>query len=314
MEHYFKKKVTIIGVGYVGATIAYALSVRNIANEIVLVDIDKEKVLGEAMDIRHGIPFIGTSDVVVGDYCNCQDSNLIIICAGRGRVPGESRRDLARGNIGIIRDVLNELRKYYNGGTILIVSNPVDIITYEVEKLMGLPNGKVFGTGCILDTSRLTYLISSYVNLSTETVKCNIVGEHGENQIPIWSGLSIAGVPIVDYCSKVGISWGNEIRDKFYNTVKDMGGEIIKRKGRTHYGIATCVCYLANAVLNQIPTIAPVTSVLQGEYGITNVAMSMPSIVGINGVERRLEERWSDDELNRFKESAIKLQKFMGEC
>lgn len=306
-----RKRAVIVGVGYVGATIAYALTVRNIADEIVLIDTDKEKTEGEALDIKHGIPYFGVSNITVGDYADCKDSDIIIICAGRGRKPGQSRRDLAESNIAVMRDIVAELKKYYTRGAILVVSNPVDILTYAVEKMMGLPNGVVFGTGCILDVSRLSCLIADYINLSAEAVKCSIVGEHGDNQIAIWSRLAIAGVPIDEYCRSVGIEWNGEIRSALFDSVKNMGGNIIKAKGRTHYGIATCVCYLAGAVLDQSLTIACVSSTLNGEYGVNDVALSVPSIIGVNGVERRLEEKWADDEHDGFVQSANRLKKFM---
>ena len=307
-----RKRAAIIGVGYVGATIAYALAVRNIANEIVLVDIDKTKTQGEALDINHGIPYFGVSNVVVGDYSYCADCDLIIICAGKGRTPGQSRRDLVSGNIAVMDDIIKKLEKYYTRGAILVVSNPVDILTYYVQKRTRLANGMVFGTGCVLDASRLTCLISNYINLSTDVVKCAVVGEHGEDQAPIWSRLSIAGVPIAEYCASVGLKWNEIVRAELCNSVISMGGDIIKAKGRTHYGIATCVCYLANAVLNQSLTIACVSSVLEGEYGVRDIAMSVPSIVGVNGVERRIVEKWSDDEMMRFNSCADKIKKFMG--
>lgn len=306
-----KRKVAVIGVGFVGASIAYSLTVRNIAREIVLIDKDVQKAEGEALDIRHGIPYIGASSVYVGDYADCADCDLIIICAGRNRKVGENRLDLASGNIGIIRDVIRSLSRYYSHGAIMIVSNPIDILTYTVDKMMELPNGMVFGTGCILDTSRLTSCIADYISLNTEVVKGFMVGEHGDAQIPIWSRLSIAGVPMDEYCETVGLPWGEREKAEMYSKVKNMGAQIIRNKGKTHYGIATCVCYLASAVLNQRLTIVSVSTTLQGEYGVRDTALSVPSIVGVNGVERRLEERWSDEEFAAFKESAKNLREFL---
>lgn len=298
------RKVAIIGAGYVGASIAYALTIRDLASEIVLVDIDQKKASGEALDIQHGIPYMGTSSVRAGGYEDCKNCDLIIITAGRNRHVGEERLDMIEDNIGTMKDVVDEIKKYYTHGAILVVSNPVDILTYKCAEWMDLPNGKVFGTGCILDTSRLVRSIANYTNLNIEAIKCNIVGEHGSSQFPVWSRLSIAGLPMLEYCENVGLAWDKEQKDKLYNQVKNMGSEIIGDKGRTHYGIATCVCSLADAVLNQRLTIAPVTSPLQGEYGIENVALSLPSIVGVNGVEHRLEEKWLKEERNKLLKSA----------
>lgn len=302
------RKVVIIGAGNVGASIAYALTVRNLAREIVLIDKVKAHATGEALDIQHGIPYMGMSSVRSGNYEDCADCDLIIITAGRNRKVGESRLDLVKDNVEILEDVVGKIKKYYTRGVILIVANPVDILTYRCEKLMGLPEGRVFGTGNILDTSRLVRLVADYTGLNTEMIRVNIVGEHGDGQIPIWSMLTIAGIPIKEYCQKVGLEWNSSIRIEMENKVKYLGAEIIKGKGKTHYGIATCVCYIAEAVLNQRLTIAPVTSVIKGEYGIHDVAMSLPSIIGVNGIERRLEEEWTEFEFQRFKESAEKLK------
>jgi len=302
------RKVAIVGAGYVGASIAYALTIRNLASRIVLIDIDHKKARGEALDIQHGIPYMGTSSVRAGDYSDCANCDLIIITAGRSRRPGETRLDMIADNIGILKEATDEIKRYYTHGVIMVVSNPVDILTYKVSEWMDLPNGKVFGTGCILDTSRLVRAIADYTDINIEAIKCNIVGEHGDTQFPLWSRLSIAGIPMDEYCGNVGLEWGDAQKDALYNTVRGMGAGIIEAKGRTHYGIATCVCSLADAVLNQRLTIAPVTSTLTGEYGIKDVAISVPSIVGVNGVERRLEEKLSDEEYGKLKKSADKMR------
>ena len=203
--------------------------------------------------------------------------------------------------------MVDQLKQYYTRGVIMMVSNPVDVLVWQCARWMDLPNGMVLGTGCVLDTSRLTRLIADYTRLNTEVVKTTIVGEHGDAQIPIWSRTSIAGVPIEEYCENVGLSWTEREREMLSNKVRTMGAEIISDKGKTHYGIATCVCYLAQAVLNQRLTIAPVSTVFQGEYGIENVSLSVPSIIGVNGVEKRLEERWAADEFERFRTAAKKM-------
>ena len=307
------RKVAIIGSGFVGASIAYALTIRDLASEIVLVDSDSKKASGEALDIQHGIPYMGTSAVRAGDYCDCKNCDLIIITAGRNRRVGEDRLDLISDNIGTMKAVVDKIKPYYTHGVIMVVSNPVDILTYKCSEWMDLPNGKVFGTGCILDTSRLVRSIANYTNLNIEAIKCNIVGEHGSSQFPVWSRLSIAGIPMKEYCNSVGLPWGADQKEEIYNQVKNMGAEIIADKGKTHYGIATCVCSLADAVLNQRLTVAPVTSPLQGEYGIEGVSLSIPSIVGVNGVEHRLEEKWTKEERRRLQDCADKLKRALRE-
>lgn len=302
------RRVVIVGAGYVGASIAYALTITNLAREIILIDVDKQKAIGESLDIQHGIPYMGVSKVRAGGYEDCAESDLIIVTAGRNRRVGETRLDMIADNIGTIRDVAEKIRPHYNHGPIIIVSNPVDILTWECDRILGLPNGRVFGTGCILDTSRLIRSIARYTHLKIEAIKCNVVGEHGDSQFPVWSRLAIAGQPMEEYCQNVGLAWTDREKEMLYNYVKGMGAQIIAAKGKTHYGIATCVCSLADAVLNQRLTIAPVTSPLQGEYGISGVSLSVPSIIGVNGVEQRLEERWADYEYEKLKKSAAQVE------
>lgn len=308
------RKVAIVGAGFVGSSIAYALTIRNLARDIVLIDIDNERAKGEALDIQHGISYMGASSVRAGSYEDCENCDLIIITAGRPRRNGETRLEMITDNIGIIRNAITEIQKYYTHGVILMVSNPVDILTQKAVEWMGLPDGKVLGTGCILDTSRLIRRIADYTSINTEAIKCDVVGEHGDTQFPVWSRLSIAGIPMAEYCANVGLEWGEERMEKLYHDVKEMGATIISAKGRTHYGIATCVCSLADAILNQRLTIAPVTAPLHGEYGIRNVSISIPSIIGVNGVEHHLEEKWTEEEIvklhisaNRMKETLERL-------
>lgn len=302
------RKVAIIGAGYVGSSIAYALTIKNLAREIVLIDLSKEKAHGEALDIQHGIPYMGTSWVHVGDYADCAGCDLIIVTVGRNRKKDEDRLDLISDNYKYLKSVTAEIKKHYTRGVILVVTNPVDIMTFLCEKWMELPPGRVFGTGCVLDTSRLVRSIANYASISIEAVKCSIVGEHGDSQFPIWSRLAIAGIPMEEYCRNIKLDWNDDIKEALYNSVRKMGATIIAEKERTHYGIATCVCALADAILNQRPSIAPVTSVLHGEYGISDVALSLPSIIGVNGVETRLEEHWAKEENDRFIASAEKLK------
>lgn len=302
------RKVAIIGAGFVGSSIAYALTIRNLANDIILIDVNEKRAMGEAMDIQHGIPYMGRSSVRAGDYSDCKNCDLIIITAGRPRRPGETRLDMIADNIGIMKNVVEQIKPYYTHSVIMVVSNPVDIMTSKVDEWMELPPGMVFGTGCILDTSRLVRSIGDYIHISTEAIKCNIVGEHGDSQFPVWSRLTIAGISMDDYCKNVGLEWGDKQKEYLHDTVKKMGATIIDAKGRTHYGIATCVCFLADAILNQRPSIAPVSSTLQGEYGIKGVSLSLPSIVGVRGIEHRLEETWSNEEVAMLRQSAETLE------
>ena len=302
------RKVAIIGAGYVGASIAYAMALRDIAREIVIINRTKEKVIGEVMDIRHGIPSMGTTDVYAGDYADCADCDLIVICAGRNRRPGESRLDLTTDNVNIMRWVIENLRPHYTRGNILIISNPVDILTYQAAQWMQLPGGAVFGSGNILDSSRFVRTIADYVGLSTGVVNGYIVGEHGDGQVPIWSHVTIGGIPIAEYCADVGLAWTDDVKRDLAEKTKSMGARIISAKGRTHYGIATCVCQIADAVINQRPTINCVSSVLQGEHGCRGVALSVPSVIGPGGVQQRIREKWAPEEYRAFFDAVEKTR------
>lgn len=294
------RKVAIIGTGYVGSSIAYALALRDIAREIVLIDINREKTEGEASDIRHGIPSMGTADLFVGDYSDCENCDLIIITAGRNRREGESRIDLADDNVQILRNVINSLEPYYTRGVILIISNPVDILVQKASEWMKLPDGMVFGSGCMLDTSRFVRTIADYIGISTGVINGYLVGEHGDNQVPVWSHVTVGGMPIIEFCEDAEIVWNQEVRDSIAEKTKKMGAKIIHAKGRTHYGIATCVCHLADAILNQRPTIASVCSPLKGEHGVRGVSLSVPSVIGPAGVQQRIREKWASDEYRGF--------------
>lgn len=305
------RKIAIIGVGYVGASIAYALALKDIARSIYLIDIDKNKAEGEANDIRHGIPGLGTTDVYAGDYSDCADCDLIIITAGRARKPGETRLDMTNDNIRIMKNVVDSIKPHYTRGVILLIANPVDILTYKVSEWMGLPNGRVFGSGCILDTSRFVREIADYVGLSTGSISGYLVGEHGDSQVPVWSKVTVGGVPIDDYCKDMGIEWNEKIKEEIAEKTKTMGGQIIKAKGKTHYGIATCVCYMADAIINQKPMIASVSSTLMGEHGVRDVALSVPSVIGASGVVQRIREKWSPEEYRRFFDSVERIREVL---
>ncbi len=302
------RKVAIVGAGFVGSSIAYALALRDVAREIVLIDINHEKTDGEAKDIRHGLPAMGTADLYAGDYLDCADCDLIIITAGRGRKPGESRLDLTNENVKIMRDVVDSIQKHYTRGCILIISNPVDVLTFKANEWMNLPNGMVFGSGCILDSSRFVRSVADYIELSTGVINGYVVGEHGDSQVPVWSHVTVGGIPIDEFCNESKIAWNEEIKKQIAEQTRRMGAEIIRGKGRTHYGIATCVCQLADSVINQRPTIASVSSVLMGEHGCREVALSVPSVVGPAGVQQRIREKWAPDEYRGFFDAVEKVK------
>ena len=307
------KRISVIGAGYVGATIAYALDLKGIANDIVLIDTNEDKARAEADDIRHGIAAMGESAVRAGSYADCADCDLIIITAGRNRLPNESRLDMIQDNIGIMKDVSDEIARYYTRGAVMIVSNPVDILTYYCDRRLGLPNGTVVGTGCILDTSRLVRAAADHFNIRAAAVNGYIIGEHGESQVPVWSAMKVSGVAVEEYCLKKHLKWDASIKATIQTRVKNLGTNIIAAKGRTHYGIAACVCMLTDAIINHKNIIVSVSSPLTGEYGIDGVALSLPSKLCKNGVAERIITELEGQELEKLYLSAEKLKNALSE-
>lgn len=301
-------KVAIIGAGSVGVSVAYALALRDIPKEIVLISRRRAGAEGEAWDIRHGVANIGMADVRAGDYSDCKDCDLIIITAGRKRAPGESRMDLAEGNAHILRSVLNSVQKNYTRGVVLLISNPVDILTFKAARWLDLPDGTVFGTGCILDSSRFMRVLADYTGLETNLLQGYVVGEHGDGQTPIWSATRACGLPIGEYCRQAGLPWDRDVRAALAEKLRGMGAWIIGAKGQTQYGVATCVCLLAEAILHDRPVVASVTSPLAGEYGVYDAALSMPSVIGPGGVQHRLTGSWEAEEIQRFQAAAEKIR------
>ena len=302
-----KKKVTIIGAGYAGSSIAYALVLCNIAKEIVFINRHVEKAQSEIDDIRHGFPFLSETNVRVGDYKDCHDSDIIIITVGRNRRVGENRLDLAKDNVEIVKEYIDKIKPHYHNAVMIIVTNPIDIITQKVCEWMSVPYGKIFGTGCLLDSSRFIRVLADYFNVSINDVRAMVIGEHGDSQVPVWSQVTIKGKNVDKYCEDSGIDWNDSIKKDIADKVKNMGASIIKQKGRTQYGIATCAADIVNAILTDKNITIPVSSPMQGEYGIEGVSISYPSIVGKNGIESRINILLSNTEINNLKLSAEKV-------
>lgn len=242
-------RVVIVGSGGVGSATAYALTYIDRVREVVLVDRNKESAYGEAMDIYHGFAGISTTTVREGEYDDCWDADVIVITAGRNRKPGESRNDLIEENQKIMQSIMDNIYPFYNNAFVIIVSNPVDKLTEYVVKQGFIHREKICGTGCMIDTSRWIAQLSKYLNVSNSRIKGFAIGEHGENQQMLWDMVTVDNIPIDEYCRQYEIEWNEEIRGAMHDTVKNMGAEIIKRKGRTQYGIATTVAYLIKCLL-----------------------------------------------------------------
>jgi L-lactate dehydrogenase len=297
-------KIAIVGAGSVGASIAFAISINQLCNELVLIDSNENKAVGEAMDINHGLPFLGQMLVRAGDYEDCADCNVIILTAGMPRKPGETRLDLARKNVSLAHSIVEKIMQHYNGGVILVVSNPVDVLTYKVTEWTKLPAGRVIGSGTVLDSARFRYLLSERLAVDVKNIHGYIIGEHGDSQLPVWSRTHIAGMSIDDFCKGTGITFSQADRDEVARQVRVAGADIIKAKGATFYGIAVMVNTIVESILNGASTIRTVGSAMNGAYGLHNVALSSPSIVNANGVQTVLEFDLTPAELQQLHASA----------
>lgn len=306
-----RSKVAIIGAGFVGASTAFALAMKQLVNEMVIVDVARDKAAGEALDINHGLPFIGQMDIYDGDYSDCADCDAIIVTAGVNRKPGESRIDLAKKNLIIAKEVTNNVMKHYTRGVILVVSNPVDVLTYKIQKWSGLPEGRVLGTGTVLDSSRFRYLLSEKLNVDVKNVHGYIIGEHGDTQLPLWSATHIAGKNIREYFDdpKYGIT--EEYRREIIEKVKSAGAKIIGKKGATYYAIAISVNTILESLLKNQNTIRTVSSVINNKYGIDDVALSLPAVLNSNGVKEVMDLSMTEDELALLHHSAEQLQSIL---
>jgi len=300
-------KIAIIGAGAVGASIAFALAIEQRCAELVLIDVNKDKAMGEVLDISHGLPFLGHMNIYAGDYSDVKDSDLIIITAGIPRKPGETRLDLAKKNVALAHIITDSVMQYYNKGNILVVSNPCDIVTYMIAKWSGLPTNRVIGSGTTLDSARFRFLLSQKLNVDVRNVHGYILGEHGESQFPVWSQTHIAGTNVDDYAKSVGIEFTNKDKAEIAELTKSSGAQIIKLKGATYNGIAVSVSTLAQSRLKDEHTIRPVCSMMNGEYGITGCSMNIPTIIGANGVEKVLEVPLYEEELFALQHSAKNL-------
>jgi len=289
-------KVCIIGAGSVGATIAFAISMKQLCSELVLIDVNKDKAMGEALDISHGLPFLGHMDIHSGDYDEVKDADVIIITAGIPRKPGETRIDLAKKNVKLAHVITDSIMQYYNKGVILVVSNPCDVVTYKVTEWTGLPSSRIIGSGTNLDSARFRWLLSQKLNVDVRNVHGYILGEHGETQFPAWSRTHIAGVPVEEYAKAIGMPLTEQDKIDLAEKTKSAGAEIIRLKGATFNGVAVSVTTLLESLIMDEHTIRTVATTLNGEYGMHNIAMNVPIMLGAGGVEMILEMDLRDDE------------------
>ncbi|MBQ2980579.1 MAG: L-lactate dehydrogenase [Lachnospiraceae bacterium] len=305
------RKAVMIGCGYVGSASVFSLMESGLFSEIVLIDVDHTKAEGEAMDISHGIPFGKPMKIYAGTYDDIVGAEIIIITAGANQKPGETRLDLVHKNVAIYKSIIPEISKRNFQGILLVVSNPVDILTYVAMKLSGLPENHVIGSGTVLDTARLKYQTGELLGVDSRSVHAFIIGEHGDSEIAAWSSANISGIPIDDFCSMRGHHSHDEEMDKIGDKVKNSAYEIIKRKQATYYGIAVSVRRICEVILRDEKSILPISNMMHGEYGIEDIALSFPAIVGKDGVETKVPISLDDEEIEALKNSAKVLKDIM---
>ncbi|MEJ6950279.1 L-lactate dehydrogenase [Natronospora cellulosivora (SeqCode)] len=304
-----KNKIVIVGAGLVGATSAYAIMNLGLASEIVLIDLDNERAEGEAMDLNHGAAFVKPVRIKSGNYEDCKDARLIIISAGANQKPGETRLDLVKKNTEIFKNIIPEIRKYTQDAILLVVTNPVDVLTYVTKKISGFPTNQVIGSGTVLDTSRFRYLLSDHCKISPQNIHAYILGEHGDHEVTAWSLTTVAGVKFEDYCVLCDNDCVNsDFKDEMSGKVRNAAYEIIDKKGATYYAVGLAVARIVEGIFRDENTIMTVSTCLDGEYGFDNVALSLPSIVGRHGIKQILTLDLSQEEEEKLKEAALVLQ------
>lgn len=301
-------KIAVIGAGGVGATTAYALMVQGVGSEIVLIDVNKDKAEGEAMDLRHGASFVNPVDIYAGDYEDLADAKLIVITAGAAQKPGETRLDLIKKNTGIFKNIVSSITEYNQDGIILVVTNPVDILTYLTYKLSGFPANRVIGSGTVLDSSRFRSLLSKNCGVAASNVHGYIIGEHGDSEVPVWSLTNIAGTKIENYCPICDNSCKENELEEISSQVKNAAYDIIEKKGATFYAVALAVSRIARAILRDENAVLTVSSLMEGYYGVEDMSLSLPTLINSNGIERVLELPLSEKEEKAFKDSAEHLK------
>ena len=307
------RKVAVIGCGFVGSASAFSLMNSGLFSEIVLIDSDRAKAEGEAMDISHGVPFAREMKIYAGDYDDIVDAAIIIITAGANQKPTETRLDLVHKNVKIFQAIIPEISRRECKGILLIVANPVDILTYTAIKLSGFQENRVIGSGTVLDTARLKSKLSRHLEVDSRSIHAFIIGEHGDSEIAAWSSANVSGIPINEFCEMRGHYDHEKAKEEIADKVKNSAYEIIERKHATYYGIAMAVKRICEVIIRDEKSIMPISSMMHGEHGVDDVVLSMPAIVGKNGLETKVPISLDEKEKIKLKESADTLKRIIND-
>lgn len=305
------QKVAVIGCGFVGATSAFSLIQTGLFSEMVLIDANVKKAEGEAMDLSHGSAYLTPMNIYAGTYDDIVDAGIIVITAGANQKPDETRLDLVKKNVQIFKSIIPEIKKRNCEGILLIVSNPVDILTEVALKLSGFPSNRVIGSGTVLDTARLKYVLGKHLQVDPRDIHAYIIGEHGDSELVVWSGAQVAGIHINHFCELRGHFNHEEAMERLAQEVRDSAYEIIERKGATYYGVAVAVKRIATAIVKDEHAVLPVSSLMQGEFGLNDLCLSIPTVIGQNGVEKVVDIYLNNDENDKLQSSARALKEVL---
>jgi L-lactate dehydrogenase len=303
-------RVVIIGAGLVGSTFAYALMINGVVSEIIMIDPNQERLEGEIMDLNHGIAFVRPTLVRSGTYEDCKDADIIVITAGANQKPGETRLDLLSKNTEIFRSIIGQIKASGSEAILLVATNPVDIMTYVTSKLSGFEQGRVLGSGTVLDSARFRFLLSKHCQIDPSNVHAYIIGEHGDTEVPVWSLANIGGIRFGEYCPVCGKNCGPLPKDAIFNEVKNSAYRIIKGKGATYYAIGLALVQIVESILRDEYSVLTVSTMLTGEYGLNDVCLSLPNIISRIGVEKKVMLDLSAEEEAALQHSAQVLKDF----
>lgn len=299
-----KPKVAIIGAGAVGTTFAYSLLIHGIVSQIVVIDVNKERAEGEVMDLNHGLPFAHPVKIWVGDYSDCADADIVTIAVDKGKPIEKSRLEVAEGNLQILKEIIPKVTGYNKECIFLVVTNPLDVMTYAALKFSGFRANKVIGSGTILDTARLRYLLGEHLKVDPRNVHAYIIGEHGDSEVPVWSLANVAGIRLKDYCPICKVPYNAEHFDDLFLEVRNAGYEIIKRKGRTYYAVALGLTKIVESIIRNENAVLTVSCFLQNYHGVSDVCLSVPAILNRSGLREIIELPLDEKEIRDFQKSA----------
>ncbi len=304
----------MVGCGFVGSSSCFALMQSGLFSEMVLIDAFPEKAEGEALDMAHGLPFARPMNIYAGTYDDIADAAIVIVTAGAAQKPGETRLDLVKKNVGIFKSIIPEIATRNKEGIMLIVANPVDVLTYAALKISGWSENRVLGTGTVLDTARLKYLVGNHLNVDSRNIHAFVVGEHGDSEVAAWSSARVSNVPIKDFCEMRGYPDQTEYFKETAEEVKNSAYEIIQKKRATYYGIAMSVKRCCEAIVRDEKSVLPVSSLMYGVHDIEGLCLSMPAIVGASGVECLVPVDLNEEEFAAVKKSAAALKEVIADA